>query len=121
VRDDTEAAAPSSTAGAEAIADAEAPLKPGTEVAGYVIDAKIGEGGMGKVYSAHHPRIGKRVAIKVLSHAYCNNTNAVARFEQEARLVNEIRHPNIVDVFQFGELPDKRSPAPGTPTSAGCR
>ena len=84
-------------------------LVPGTEVAGYVIDAKIGEGGMGKVYGAHHPRIGKRVAIKVLGHAYCNDASAVARFEQEARLVNEIRHPNIVDVFQFGELPDKRS------------
>jgi serine/threonine-protein kinase len=84
-------------------------LQPGTEIAGYVIDAKIGEGGMGKVYGAHHPRIGKRVAIKVLERAYCNDASAVARFEQEARLVNEIRHPNIVDVFQFGELPDKRS------------
>ncbi|HUQ03784.1 MAG TPA: serine/threonine-protein kinase [Kofleriaceae bacterium] len=84
-------------------------LAPGTVVAGYVVDAKIGQGGMGKVYGAHHPRIGKRVAIKVLERSYCNDASAVARFEQEARLVNEIRHPNIVDVFQFGELPDKRS------------
>jgi serine/threonine-protein kinase len=84
-------------------------LEPGTEVAGYVIDAKIGQGGMGKVYGAHHPRIGKKVAIKVLERSYCNDASAVARFEQEARLVNEIRHPNIVDVFQFGELSDKRS------------
>src|SRR5204862_7603755 len=91
-------------------ADGDAPeLDAGTEVAGYVIDAKIGQGGMGKVYGAHHPRIGKRVAIKVLERSYCNDATAVARFEQEARLVNEIRHPNIVDVFQFGELPDKRS------------
>jgi serine/threonine-protein kinase len=90
--------------------DAESPdLEPGTEVAGYVIDAKIGQGGMGKVYGAKQPRIGKRVAIKVLERSYCNDASAVARFEQEARLVNEIRHPNIVDVFQFGELPDKRS------------
>jgi serine/threonine-protein kinase len=94
----------------QATADAEdAELQAGTEVAGYVIDAKIGQGGMGKVYGAHHPRIGKRVAIKVLERSYCNDAQAVARFEQEARLVNEIRHPNIVDVFQFGELPDKRS------------
>ncbi len=84
-------------------------LEPGTDVAGYVVDGKIGEGGMGSVYGAHHPRIGKRVAIKVLARSYCNDASAVARFEQEARLVNEIRHPNIVDVFQFGELPDKRS------------
>ncbi len=84
-------------------------LPAGTEVGGYVIDTKIGEGGMGEVYGAHHPRIGKRVAIKVLSRQYSTNASAVSRFEQEARLVNEIHHPNIVDVFQFGELPDKRS------------
>jgi hypothetical protein len=84
-------------------------LETGTEVGGYVIDGKIGQGGMGVVYGAHHPRIGKRVAIKVLSPNYSANPSTVRRFEQEARLVNEIRHPNIVDVFQFGELPDGRS------------
>src|SRR5262249_28259422 len=41
--------------------------------------------------------------------AFCGDPTIVSRFEQEARLVNEIRHPNIVDVFQFGELPDRRS------------
>ncbi len=86
-----------------------AELQPGTEISGFIVAEKIGQGGMGKVYGAHHPRIGKRVAIKVLERSYCNDAQAVARFEQEARLVNEIRHPNIVDVFQFGELPDKRS------------
>src|ERR1041385_4442744 len=64
---------------------------------------------MGVVYGANQPRIGKRVAIKVLARAYCGDPAVVERFEQEARFVNEIRHPNIVDVFQFGELPDKRS------------
>ncbi|HUS27371.1 MAG TPA: serine/threonine-protein kinase [Kofleriaceae bacterium] len=86
-----------------------ADLEPGTNVGGYLVDAKIGEGGMGVVYGAHHPRIGKRVAIKVLSRAYCGDPAVVERFEQEARFVNEIKHPNIVDVFQFGELADKRS------------
>ncbi len=86
-----------------------AELQPGIEVGGYVIDGKIGQGGMGVVYGAHHPRIGKRVAIKVLAPAYSANPRTVKRFEQEARLVNEIKHPNIVDVFQFGELPDGRS------------
>ncbi len=89
--------------------DDAAELSPGTEVGGYVVEAKIGEGGMGVVYGAHHPRIGKRVAIKVLSPAFCGDPATVERFEQEARLVNEIRHPNIVDVFQFGELADGRS------------
>jgi hypothetical protein len=86
-----------------------AELRPGTEVGGYVIDAKIGVGGMGVVYGARHPRIGKRVAIKVLAPMYSANASTVRRFEQEAKVVNEIRHPNIVDVFQFGELPDGRS------------
>jgi predicted Ser/Thr protein kinase len=84
-------------------------LPKGTEVGGYVVEGKIGEGGMGVVYGAHHPRIGKRVAIKVLSPAFCGDPATVERFEQEARLVNEIKHPNIVDVFQFGELADGRS------------
>ncbi len=89
--------------------DTGAELAPGTDVGGYVIDAKIGEGGMGQVYGARHPRIGKRVAIKILARAYSADPAVVARFEQEARVVNEIKHPNIVDVFQFGELADKRS------------
>jgi serine/threonine-protein kinase len=84
-------------------------LTAGTEVGGYVIEGKIGQGGMGVVYGAHQPRIGKRVAIKVLSPQYSANPSTVRRFEQEARLVNKIKHPNIVDVFQFGELPDGRS------------
>jgi serine/threonine-protein kinase len=86
-----------------------AELQQGSDVGGYVIEGKIGQGGMGVVYGAHQPRIGKRVAIKVLSPHYSSNPSTVGRFEQEARLVNEIKHPNIVDVFQFGELPDGRN------------
>ncbi len=93
----------------EQTADPGADLAAGTDVGGYVIDGKIGEGGMGVVYGAKQPRIGKRVAIKILGRAFCGDPAVVARFEQEARFVNEIKHPNIVDVFQFGELPDKRS------------
>ena len=84
-------------------------LTPGTDVGGYVIERKIGAGGMGIVYAAQQPRIGKRVAVKVLASSFCRDTEAIKRFEQEARLVNEIRHGNIVDVFQHGELPDGRN------------
>ena len=83
-------------------------LPPGTDVGGYIVDSKIGEGGMGIVYGGQHPRIGKRVAIKVLGPQFCRDPNTASRFEQEARLVNEIHHGNIVDIFQFGELPDGR-------------
>src|SRR6185436_15974272 len=84
-------------------------LVPGTIVGEYKIDKKIGEGGMGAVYSATHPMIGKRAAIKVISAALGANAEAVGRFVQEAQSVNQIGHPNIVDVFAFGELPDGRN------------
>ena len=86
-----------------------AELTPGTLVGGYEVEGVLGTGGMGVVYGARQPRINKRVAIKVLAPAFCGDPSTVARFEQEARLVNEIGHPSIVDVFQFGELPDGRS------------
>ncbi len=86
--------------------DGELPV--GTDVGSYLIEKKLGEGGMGVVYGARHPRIGKRAAIKVLGAQFCRDPSAVERFEQEARFVNEIHHPNIVDIFMFGELPDGR-------------
>jgi serine/threonine-protein kinase len=86
-----------------------ADLRPGMAVGEYRIDAKIGQGGMGVVYSATHPMIGKRAAIKVISGELGSDTVLVQRFVQEARSVNQIGHPNIVDVFAFGKLPDGRS------------
>ncbi|HVK89237.1 MAG TPA: serine/threonine-protein kinase [Kofleriaceae bacterium] len=83
-------------------------LAPGMDVGGYLIESKIGEGGMGLVYGAMHPQIRKRVAIKVLGQTYCRDPGVVERFEQEARLVNEIHHSNIIDVFGFGQLADGR-------------
>src|SRR5688572_19901744 len=84
-------------------------LVAGFLVGEYKVDKKIGEGGMGAVYSATHPMIGKRAAIKVISAALGTDASAVGRFVQEARSVNQIGHPNIVDVFAFGELPDGRN------------
>jgi serine/threonine-protein kinase len=81
----------------------------GTEIAGYVVDGDVGKGGMGVVYSATHPVIGKRAAIKVLRGEVSSSPGAVARFIQEARAVNQIGHPNIIDIFAFGTLPDGRS------------
>ncbi len=81
----------------------------GTEIAGYIVDGDVGKGGMGVVYSATHPVIGKRAAIKVLRGEVSASPGAVARFIQEARAVNQIGHPNIVDIFAFGTLPDGRA------------
>jgi serine/threonine-protein kinase len=83
-------------------------LAEGTEVGEYRVQKKIGEGGMGAVYSAIQPVIGKRVAIKVISPHIAANPEVVRRFVDEARAVNKIGHPNIVDIFSFGWLPDQR-------------
>ena len=64
---------------------------------------------MGIVYAATHPLIGKRAAAKVLKPELSKEPAAVERFIREARAVNQIGHPNIVDIYDFGLLPDGRS------------
>jgi serine/threonine-protein kinase len=81
----------------------------GEEVGGYVVESELGRGGMGVVYAATHPMIGKRAAIKVLKSSLSSNPATVERFIQEARSVNQIGHPNIVDIFAFGRLTDGRN------------
>src|SRR5262245_11111414 len=75
----------------------------GKRLGNYDIQAKIGEGGMGSVYLGLHPQIGKRVAIKMLHEELCSKPDVVARFFNEAKAVNDINHPNIVDIVDFGE------------------
>src|SRR2546429_4526364 len=84
-------------------------LTAGTVVGEYTIDCKLGDGGMATVYGATHPLIGKKAAIKVMNPALSLDAGLVERFVLEARAVNAIGHPNIVDVFSFGRLADGRS------------
>ena len=72
----------------------------------YELIARIKRGGMGTVYLARHVAIGKRVAIKILSTQYSAQRDIVRRFLQEARATSELRHPNIVDVSDFGYTDD---------------
>jgi serine/threonine protein kinase len=72
----------------------------------YEVERRIGQGGMGVVYSARHTVIDKPVAIKVLRPEYCRKAGLVERFEREARAASRIGHPNIVDVTDFGKLDD---------------
>jgi len=75
----------------------------GKRLGNYDIQSQIGEGGMGAVYLGHHPTIGKRVAIKVLHEELCEKPDVVNRFFNEAKAVNDISHPNIVDIIDFGD------------------
>lgn len=83
-------------------------LRPGAMVGEYEIAHLLGEGGMGVVYAAIHPEIGKRVAIKVLAPHAAEHPDLIRRFKEEARAVNRIRHPNIIDIFAFNQLSDGR-------------
>jgi eukaryotic-like serine/threonine-protein kinase len=89
------------------VSDEDLPV--GSQAGEYRIEKKIGEGGMGAVYGARHPLIGKRAAIKIIRRELSSSREAVDRFVLEAQSVNQIGHPNIVDVFGFGQLPDGRS------------
>jgi serine/threonine protein kinase len=72
------------------------------------VDERIGVGGMGTVYRAHQTTVGRDVAIKVLRPELAADTQAVARFEREARLATALDHPNLVRVFLSGRLADGR-------------
>ncbi|HEV8320186.1 MAG TPA: HEAT repeat domain-containing protein [Myxococcota bacterium] len=68
----------------------------------------LGEGGMGMVFLAEHIVIKRRAALKVLRREMISDETLVARFEAEARAVNEIGHKSLVDVFDVGRTPDRR-------------
>jgi len=72
----------------------------------YRVLEMLGRGGMGCVYLAEHLKLGRRVALKLLRPEHAERRDAVARFFQEARAVNKIRHRNIVDVTDLVELDD---------------
>ncbi len=75
----------------------------GDVVGGYRIEAVLGSGGMATVYRAHHERLGRQVAIKVMHANFTADADFLARFEREARIVASLEHPNIVPVYDFDE------------------
>ena len=81
----------------------------GEMIGEYRIEGVLGRGGMGAVYEAIHPLIDKRAAVKIIHRDLCENDESVARFQQEAKAVNRIGHPNIVDVFGYGMTEDGRA------------
>ncbi len=77
-------------------------LTPGTRLGPYEILGALGAGGMGEVYRARDPRLGRDVAIKVMSSELARDTEWLRRFEQEARATASLSHPNILSVYDVG-------------------
>ena len=77
-------------------------------VGAYDIVSLIGQGGMGEVYQAHDTRLGRKVALKLLRPALTGNSDAVRRFEQEARAASSLNHPNIVTIYEIGDMDGRR-------------
>ena len=78
-------------------------ITPGTRLGPYEISALIGAGGMGEVYKARDTRLGREVAVKVLPASIAADPDRLRRFEQEARAVAALSHPNILAVHDIGE------------------
>src|ERR1700683_3058486 len=79
------------------------PLNPGTKLGPYEIVAPLGAGGMGEVYRARDLRLGRDVALKILPESFARDADRLRRFEQEARAVAALNHPNILAVFDIGQ------------------
>lgn len=74
----------------------------------YLIVAHLGTGGMGEVYLATDTRLDRRVALKILSGELAHDKRRMQRFEQEARLASSLNQPNILTIFEFGEVDSLR-------------
>ena len=77
-------------------------LQSGSKLGPYEILSAIGAGGMGEVYRAKDPRLGRDVAVKVLPPSYSQNTDRLRRFEREAQAAGGLNHPNITAVYDIG-------------------
>jgi serine/threonine protein kinase len=82
-------------------------LQAGQLFGNYRVVRLLGEGGFGEVYLVENPLIQRRAAVKVLHTALTRDAELVRRFLNEARAASAIRHPNIIDVFDAGEMPDR--------------
>ena len=87
-------------------------LAAGTSLGPYRIVCPLGQGGMGEVYRAHDPRLGRDVALKVLPDSMASDADCLARFTREARALAALNHPHIVTIFSTEDAPSTGSGQP---------
>src|SRR5258708_7120889 len=76
----------------------------GTQLGHYEIISSLGAGGMGAVYLAEDMQLRRKVALKILLTELTKHEDRVRRFQQEARAVSAINHPNIITIYEIGEV-----------------
>lgn len=80
----------------------------GSKVGSYILKRQLGTGGMGSVFLAEHPEIGRRAAVKILEPRLGASPDFVSRFTAEAKAIARINHPNVVHIYDFGRTKDGR-------------
>lgn len=77
----------------------------GTDLKGYKLEERIGNGGFGAVYRAKQTTIGREVAVKIILPGFANNPDFIRRFESEANLIARLEHPHITPLYDFWRDP----------------
>jgi len=78
-------------------------IAPGSHLGSYEIVSPLGASGMGEVYRAKDPRLGREIAVKVLPASFSDDADRLRRFEQGARAAGVLNHPNITAVYDIGQ------------------
>lgn len=92
---------------ARSVADDQDESVVGQTIGHYKIISTLGVGGMGEVYLAQDTRLGRMIALKLLPVAFTRDTDRLRRFQQEARAASALNHPNIVSIYEVGQIDDR--------------
>jgi len=92
---------------AQSVADDQDESAVGQTIGHYKIISTLGVGGMGEVYLAQDTRLGRMIALKLLPVEFTRDTDRVRRFQQEARAASALNHPNIITIYEIGQVDDR--------------